>query len=89
MKKEQWGADISNSLGAPFGGLGTGYFVYGRHGFVNWNVDGFPEQEQTAAYPHTQLWDYHTDDPASGIYYTGDVRRSDRKDGDRPCDPLG
>lgn len=65
MKKEQWGADISNSLGAPFGGLGTGYFVYGRHGFVNWNVDGFPEQEQTAAYPHTQLWDYHTDDPAS------------------------
>ena len=65
MKNERWGADLSHSLGAPFGGLGTGYFVYGRHGFVNWNVDGFPEQEQTAAYPRTRLWDYHADDPVS------------------------
>ena len=30
-----------------------------------------------------------SDDPASGLYQSADVRRSDRKDGDRPCDPLG
>ena len=55
--------DISQSRGAPFGGFGTGFFVYGRHGFVNFNVDGFPEKQQTAEYPHTGLWDYYDDAP--------------------------
>ncbi len=54
--------DISHSHGAPFGGFGTGFFVYGRCGFVNFNLDGFPEQEQTANYPHTKLWNYCNDD---------------------------
>ena len=53
---------VSDSLGAPFGGFGTGYFVYGRHGFVNWNVAGYPELEQTAEYPRGTRWHYYTDD---------------------------
>lgn len=55
--------DISHGLGAPFGGIGTGYFVYGRHGFTNVNFDGFPESQQTAEYPHTKLWNYLDKNP--------------------------
>lgn len=55
--------DVSKGLGAPFGGYGTGYFVYGRHGFVNWNVDGFPELQQTQEYPNTKLWKYNEENP--------------------------
>lgn len=63
-KKDIRYTDITDSLGAPFGGFGTGYFVFGRHGFVNWNVDGFPEAQQTGEYPRTKLWDYYAADPA-------------------------
>ena len=55
--------DISESRGAPFGGFGTGFFVYGHHGFVNFDLDGFPEAEQTAHYPDTDLWKYYDEDP--------------------------
>lgn len=58
--------DISHGLGVPFGGFGTGYFVFGRHGFVNFNVDGYPEQQQTAEYPHGTLWDYTAENPSCG-----------------------
>lgn len=63
MKHSEAYTDVSHGLGIPFGGLGTGYFVYGRHGFVNINMDGFPETEQTAAYPHGNYWDYLTETP--------------------------
>ena len=38
--------DISHGLGVPFGGFGTGYFVFGRHGFVNFNLDGIPSSSK-------------------------------------------
>lgn len=63
MDKNKLCVDISDSLGAPFGGFGTGYFVYGRHGFVNWNVEGNPEPEQTAEYPRGIRWNYYPDNP--------------------------
>ena len=55
--------DVIHSVGAPLGGIGTGYFVYGKYGFTHFNLNGFPEQKQTADYPHTTLWDYTTDKP--------------------------
>lgn len=55
--------NIIHSVGAPLGGIGTGYFVYGKYGFTHFNLNGFPEQKQTADYPHTDLWDYTTDTP--------------------------
>lgn len=62
-EKESLYTDISDSLGAPFGGFGTGYFVFGRHGFVHWNVNGFPESQQTSEYPHGDRWRYYAEDP--------------------------
>ena len=56
--------DISDSIGAPFGGFGTGYVVYGRYGFTNWNVDGYPDKQQTAEYPKTDLFKYYNENPA-------------------------
>ena len=58
--------DISESRGAPFGGFGTGFFVYGRFGFVNFDLDGFPEAEQTAHYPDTDLWGYYDETAEAG-----------------------
>ena len=55
--------NIIHSVGAPLGGIGTGYFVYGKYGFTHFNLNGFPEQKQTADYPHTDLWNYTTDTP--------------------------
>lgn len=55
--------NVVHSVGAPLGGIGTGYFVYGKYGFTHFNLNGFPEQKQTADYPHTDLWNYTTDDP--------------------------
>lgn len=64
LKEINMYTDISESIGAPFGGYGTGYFVYGRCGFVHWNVDGFPEAQQTHEYPKGTLWRYYDDDKA-------------------------
>ncbi len=33
-------ADISNTLGFPLGGIGTGYSAFGQYGFVHVNYDG-------------------------------------------------
>lgn len=55
--------NVIHSVGAPLGGIGTGYFVYGKYGFTHFNLNGFPEQKQTADYPHTDLWNYTTDTP--------------------------
>jgi uncharacterized protein (DUF608 family) len=33
-------ADISNTLGFPLGGIGTGYSAFGQYGFVHVNFDG-------------------------------------------------
>ena len=69
--------DISHGLGVPFGGFGTGYFVFGRHGFVNFNLDGYPEQQQTAEYPHGTLWDYTAENPACGpVAFYADIEYS-------------
>lgn len=62
LKQPNMYTDISESIGAPFGGFGTGFFVYGRNGFVHWNLDGFPEQQQTHEYPKGTLWKYYDDE---------------------------
>ena len=35
-------ADVSDTLGFPLGGLGTGFCAFGRYGFVHVNFDGRP-----------------------------------------------
>lgn len=35
--------DVSHSIGIPFGGLGNGYSVLGKYGFVKVNFDGKPD----------------------------------------------
>ncbi len=60
--------DVTHGLGAPFGGIGTGYFVYGRHGFVNVNMNGFPDLQQTNEYPKGVLWDYENANPAEAPF---------------------
>lgn len=71
--------DVSESLGAPFGGFGTGYFAYGRHGFVNWNVDGYPDKQQTAEYPRTKLFDYYAENPAEAPVVLFIEKNGDRR----------
>ncbi len=50
--KGAW-VDVSHSLGFPLGGLGTGYSVFGRYGFVRVNFDGRPHDGVTAG-----TWEY-------------------------------
>lgn len=70
--------DISHSLGVPLGGFGTGYFVFGRHGFVNFNLDDYPDRQQTDEYPSGTLWDYTAENPPCGpiaLYLDADAKR--------------
>ncbi|HBP39143.1 MAG TPA: hypothetical protein DD640_10485 [Clostridiales bacterium] len=55
--------DVSHGLGIPFGGIGTGYSVFGKFGFVQVNFNSTPDAEQTRQYPRGSLWKY--DAPAS------------------------
>jgi uncharacterized protein (DUF608 family) len=36
--------DVSHGLGIPFGGIGTGYSVFGKYGFVKPNFDSIPDR---------------------------------------------
>ncbi|MBN2640675.1 MAG: hypothetical protein JXR78_03395 [Victivallales bacterium] len=36
--------DVSNGLGIPFGGIGTGYSVFGQYGFTAVNYDSVPDE---------------------------------------------
>ena len=54
---DEW-VDVSHGIGIPFGGIGTGYCVYGRHGLVNVNFDSAPDLEQSKQYPGGDLWRY-------------------------------
>jgi len=54
--------DVSHGLGIPFGGVGTGYSVFGKYGFVWLNVNGRPVNGP-----------YHAMDPAN--YYTSPATR--------------
>lgn len=38
---EEW-VNVSHSIGAPFGGIGTGYGVLGKFGFVLPNFNSTP-----------------------------------------------
>ena len=52
--------DVSHGLGVPFGGIGTGYNVFGKYGFIDINFDSTPN-EDTNNYPHIKrsAWDYY------------------------------
>ena len=50
--------DVSHGFGIPFGGIGTGYCVFGKYGFVNINFNSTPDMEQTKQYPNGELWKY-------------------------------
>ncbi|MGA3326265.1 MAG: GH116 family glycosyl hydrolase [Terriglobia bacterium] len=39
---DSW-VDVSHGIGVPIGGLGTGYSVFGKFGFVRVNFDGWPD----------------------------------------------
>lgn len=41
---ENW-VDVSHGLGIPFGGIGTGYCVFGKYGFSKVNFDSTPDPE--------------------------------------------
>ena len=57
-------------------------------GRIEMILDGGPVGDRAGVYDR-RFERGRSDDPASGLYQSADVRRSDRKDGDRPCDPLG
>ena len=38
----EW-VNVSHSIGAPFGAIGTGYGVYGKYGFVRQNFNSTPD----------------------------------------------
>ena len=40
--------DVSHGLGIPFGGIGTGYAVFGKYGFVKMNFNSIPDPETMA-----------------------------------------
>lgn len=47
--------DVSHGLGIPFGGIGTGYAVFGKYGFVNVNFNSTPDLEQIR---NNTSWEY-------------------------------
>ncbi len=67
MKFNEQYVDVSHGLGIPFGGIGTGYSVFGKYGFIDVNFDSAPN-EDTKNYPHIkrQAWDYTFDRQADG-----------------------
>ena len=58
--------DVSHGPGVPFGGIGTGFSVFGKYGFVdvyfdgrhlnakNWQVDRTPREKPTYAFELTE-----------------------------------
>lgn len=61
--------DTSHGFGIPFGGIGTGYSVFGKYGFIDTNFDSTPT-ERTKNYPHIKqaAWDYTMDRQADGPF---------------------
>lgn len=50
--------DVSHGIGVPFGGLGTGYGVLGRNGFVLPNFDSCPNQGKYSDTTAPESYDY-------------------------------
>ncbi len=52
--------DVSHSIGIPFGGIGTGYSVFGKYGFTRVNFDSAPDKEsfEYPGYGPRKVWDY-------------------------------
>src|SRR5687768_4162713 len=46
--------DVSHGWGVPFGGIGTGYCVFGKYGFLRVNFDGSPDNYRYAADPESR-----------------------------------
>ena len=46
--------DVSHGWGVPFGGIGTGYCVFGKYGFLRANFDGSPDNYRYAADPESR-----------------------------------
>lgn len=58
MKITQEWVNVSHSIGAPFGGLGTGYGVLGRFGFVLPNFDSIPCEGKYKTFNELKNYDY-------------------------------
>jgi len=56
---DNW-VDVSHSIGIPFGGIGTGYCVFGKYGFIRVNFDSTPDKQsfEYPAYGPQKVWDY-------------------------------
>lgn len=53
--------DVSQGIGVPVGGLGTGYSAFGKFGFVHVNFDGRPDNVKYD--PNTAWGSTYTQDP--------------------------
>ena len=61
--------NVSHGIGIPFGGIGTGYSVFGKYGFSEINFDSTPN-EGTKNYPNIPetAWSYTCDRESDGPF---------------------
>lgn len=57
MSKSSW-VDVSHSIGVPFGGMGTGYGVFGKFGFIHPNFNSTPNKEMYKNFNLLKVYDY-------------------------------
>ncbi len=50
--------DISHSIGAPFGAIGTGYGVYGKFGFIHPNFNSTPNEGSHLIFNQLKYYSY-------------------------------
>ena len=51
--------DVSHSQGVPLGGLGNGYVMYGKYGFIRANLDNWPDKYSYGFETPESIWGYH------------------------------
>lgn len=71
--------DVSHGLGIPLGGIGTGYSVFGKYGFVRVNFDSTPDKDsfEYPGYGPQKVWDYLAE-PEKGPAWAFVVTEGDR-----------
>lgn len=57
-EKSAW-VDVSHSQGVPLGGLGNGYVMYGKYGFIRANLDNWPDKYSYGFETPESVWGYY------------------------------
>lgn len=57
-EKSVW-VDVSQSQGVPLGGLGNGYVMYGKYGFIRANLDSWPDKYSYGFGTPESIWGYY------------------------------